>query len=86
MGKPKPVPISAVCSKCGLPWDDHGQNPSLKTCVALLKAALTRSAVPEGTICIVGDSGPERFVSTSGTVTALRRDDDPPDMGVPAVV
>lgn len=38
MPKPKPVVVSTVCSECGLPWEDHGDTPTLADCVRLLKA------------------------------------------------
>lgn len=37
---PEPVVTAQVCSVCGLPWDDHGERPTIAKCVDLLKAAL----------------------------------------------
>lgn len=42
MAKPKPVPTDLECSLCGLPWDDHGENPTAETCIALLRAELAK--------------------------------------------
>jgi hypothetical protein len=35
---PHPVPTAIVCSTCGLPWADHGESPTQKTCIDLLVA------------------------------------------------
>lgn len=40
---PKPIPRVVDCSECGLPWDDHGKNPTLEDCVNLLKIALAEA-------------------------------------------
>ena len=40
--KPAPVPTNVVCRVCGLPWDQHGPDPTLKTCVRLLRAEIDR--------------------------------------------
>jgi hypothetical protein len=37
---PKPVVTAQVCSLCGLPWDGHGEQPTIEKCVELLRAAL----------------------------------------------
>lgn len=37
---PTPVVTAQVCSVCGLSWDDHGDEPTVETCVGLLKSAL----------------------------------------------
>jgi hypothetical protein len=37
---PKPVPVSQVCSECGLDWGLHGEKPTLDDCVRLLRAEL----------------------------------------------
>lgn len=39
---PQPVPTEVKCSECGLPWDGHGDEPTLADCVRLLKAELAR--------------------------------------------
>ena len=40
--KPEPVPTKIVCSVCGLDWGDHGEKPTLATCIELLKDELRR--------------------------------------------
>lgn len=40
MKKPKPVATNVKCSVCDLPWADHGEDPTLETCIELLTAAL----------------------------------------------
>ena len=40
--KPRPVHLNVVCSECALPWDDHGDKPTLSDCIGLLKAELAR--------------------------------------------
>lgn len=40
MQKPTPVPVSTVCSVCGLDWERHGAEPSIETCVRLLREEL----------------------------------------------
>ena len=37
MRKPKPVVVETRCSECDLPWEDHGDNPTLLDCIRLLK-------------------------------------------------
>ena len=46
MAQPTPVPVSTVCSECGLAWDRHGAEPTLQTCVNLLKEELKRKPGP----------------------------------------
>lgn len=40
--KPKPKATAVVCSVCGLPWGGHGSEPTLLTCVELLRAELAK--------------------------------------------
>ena len=44
--KPTPVHTGTVCSECGLAWDRHGADPTLETCVALLKGELRATPLP----------------------------------------
>jgi hypothetical protein len=40
--KPEAVPVNTICSVCGLPWHDHGEDPTTDDCIRLLKAELAR--------------------------------------------
>jgi hypothetical protein len=40
--KPEPRPLKVVCSSCGLDWEEHGEKPTLETCVELLKAEVAK--------------------------------------------
>lgn len=40
--KPEPISKHSVCSACDQPWDAHGDEPTLETCVKLLKAELAK--------------------------------------------
>lgn len=43
--KPHPIVVSQVCSLCGLDWPRHGDSPTGKTCIDLLKADLQTARV-----------------------------------------
>jgi hypothetical protein len=38
--KPEPVAVTTICSVCGLPWQDHGKDPTTEDCIRLLKDEL----------------------------------------------
>ena len=40
--KPEAVPVNTICSVCGLPWTDHGNDPTTDDCIRLLKAELAK--------------------------------------------
>jgi hypothetical protein len=40
--KPEPVPVTTICSVCGLSWHDHGKDPTTDDCIRLLKAELAK--------------------------------------------
>lgn len=44
--KPTPKHIVTVCSICELPWQNHGEDPTLETCVRLLAAELKKRSTP----------------------------------------
>lgn len=43
--EPHPIVVSQVCSLCGLDWPRHGDSPTGKTCIDLLKADLQTARV-----------------------------------------
>jgi hypothetical protein len=43
--KPEPISKHIVCSTCGLSWEAHGKEPTLETCVELLKAEVVKRLV-----------------------------------------
>jgi|ERR1700677_49429 len=43
--KPEPVPVTTICSVCGLSWHDHGKDPTTDDCIRLLKAELAKKPV-----------------------------------------
>jgi hypothetical protein len=43
--KPEPVPVSTICSVCGLSWHDHGKDPTTDDCIRLLKAELAKRLI-----------------------------------------
>lgn len=45
MLKPKPIPVSLVCSLCGESWDLHPDDPTALDCIAILRAK------PHTTVC-----------------------------------
>lgn len=51
--KPEPKHVVTVCSVCELPWEDHGEDPTLETCVGLLAAELKKPR-PSGNTFIYG--------------------------------
>lgn len=40
---PSPVTTAIICSACGLSWDTHGEHPTLRTCVQLLRDELRKN-------------------------------------------
>ena len=44
--KPVAVPTAYKCSVCDLPWDKHGEKPTLQRCVDLLKMEVARLRTP----------------------------------------
>lgn len=71
MAKPKPVPTGVVCSKCGLKWDDHGENPTLETCIVLLRRELMRRPALRSALPYQGSvSGQPLNAASSQTVPA----------------
>ena len=38
--KPEPVAVTTICSVCGLPWLNHGKDPTTEDCIRLLKDEL----------------------------------------------
>ncbi len=38
--KPKPLVTKRVCDICGLDWDAHGDKPTERTCIELLRSEL----------------------------------------------
>lgn|ERR1019366_1365045 len=44
--KPEPVAVTTICSVCGLPWHDHGKDPTTEDCIRLLKAELASKSIP----------------------------------------
>jgi hypothetical protein len=51
MKKPQPKSVNIVCSVCGLAWDRHksekDKEPTLESCVALLKEELAKRPLPQ---------------------------------------
>lgn len=45
MRKPKPMPITIVCTLCGEPWELHPEDPTALDCIAILRAK------PTTTVC-----------------------------------
>lgn len=39
---PQPVPVTTVCSMCGLGWELHGKTPTTEDCIRLLKIELAK--------------------------------------------
>lgn len=89
--KPKPVPVSLVCSLCGQDWGKHGDDPTPETCIGVLKAELARRPnmtwtsgyassgnLPTASVttATVGEHGPEWVVLPGGTTYTRSRPDD----------
>lgn len=45
--RPTPVITSEVCSVCGLDWARHGDKPTAKTCIDLLRIDLASARVAQ---------------------------------------
>lgn len=43
--KPHPVVVSQECSVCGLEWSRHGDSPTAKTCIDLLRADVSAARI-----------------------------------------
>lgn len=39
---PQPVPVTTICSMCGLGWELHGKTPTTEDCIRLLKIELAK--------------------------------------------
>jgi hypothetical protein len=44
--RPTPKHVVTICSVCELPWEDHGDDPTLETCVRLLAQELKKRQAP----------------------------------------
>ena len=92
MSKPRPIPISLVCSECGLAWTRHTKkNPRRRDCIELLKREVKSAGSGNwifpatATYTYTPVTYTPTWDGNFSLVSDLPNDDDP-DMRVVAVV